>query len=368
LERQPRPNFLEVCSGGLGITAYIYNALFGHFFYYNWLDALPIAFGNYGSTLLTNFFVIGSASRSTYFNMSRFDARLCLEFGQASPVIYLWFVSLPIASGNYGSTGEQLLNCVCYNIFMDNLDLAQYIEQARKSGMSDGDIKQGLLQSGWEENDINQEMSKPSAAVPPPPRPKRIISNPPAVIFAVIFVAVLGYIGAAYYLANYGATSLWPFEASGPVPAFTPQPSLTPTPTQNPESPYESLKYLKVNDVIEGMKVVSIEKFDEARPFGPENAKIVFGRVKRLTGDFEYLDSLCFFADLKISPLPLSDLLNKNGLVCFKNKEAAAEKFNIKPGDKGSATIEIDQYTTMSCGSCRDAPLAHLVNVIEVNK
>lgn len=114
---------------------------------------------------------------------------------------------------------------------MDNLDLIHYVEQARKSGMGDEEIRQGLLQSGWPLNDINEAMMKAPAAVMAEPRPKTMMSRSLAVIFIAVVLIIGGYFAGAYYMANYQDFPLWPFEVSvAPLPIFTPR--STPGPTR----------------------------------------------------------------------------------------------------------------------------------------
>ncbi len=110
---------------------------------------------------------------------------------------------------------------------MDNLDLVHYIEQARKSGMGDEQIKQGLLQGGWQPAQIdeafghefsisNSQFSNKSQIL----SFKSVIHNSLFVIL-VIVIAILGYFALAYYLP------LYPFEqVAAPIPTFTPRPAL----------------------------------------------------------------------------------------------------------------------------------------------
>lgn len=116
---------------------------------------------------------------------------------------------------------------------MQNFDLLNYINQARKSGMADEQIRQGLLQSGWAMNDINEALMNVPAVSAPGFKPKAMMSKTLAVIFIVVGLAVAGYFAGAYYMANYQSFPLWPFEAEVSVPTFTPRPSpvATPDPT-----------------------------------------------------------------------------------------------------------------------------------------
>jgi len=104
--------------------------------------------------------------------------------------------------------------------------LIDYISQARKSGMGDDKIREGLLQLGWTEADVNEAIvNAPSVSVPMP-KPKAMISKSLAVIFAVIVFTVGAYFAGAYYMANYQNLPLWPFETTiEPIPTFTPRPS-----------------------------------------------------------------------------------------------------------------------------------------------
>lgn len=58
-------------------------------------------------------------------------------------------------------------------------NLQQYISQSRQQGMTDEQIRQNLLSSGWSKADINQVMSP--QAVPPPPPSSPVTSPPPNV-------------------------------------------------------------------------------------------------------------------------------------------------------------------------------------------
>ena len=105
-----------------------------------------------------------------------------------------------------------------------NQQLIDYISQARKSGMSDDKIREGLLQSGWVESDINEAMSGAPSANLPLPKPKAMMSKSLALIFLIIAIAIAGYFGGAYYMAKFQSFPLWPFETPiEPLPSFTPR-------------------------------------------------------------------------------------------------------------------------------------------------
>lgn len=91
--------------------------------------------------------------------------------------------------------------------------------------MGDDKIREGLLQVGWPESDINEAMVKAPAGVAPQPRPKAMMSKSLAVIFTVIAIAVAGYFAGAYYMSKFQNFPLWPFEAPVMAPTFTPRPS-----------------------------------------------------------------------------------------------------------------------------------------------
>ena len=121
------------------------------------------------------------------------------------------------------------------------MDLPHYIEQARKSGMADNQIRSGLLQVGWLASDIEEAMmakENPKFEILNPKQspkilnPKTLIPNTVYLIL-ILGIAVAVYAGAAYYLATYQNLPIWPFEVSIPVPTFTPRPSpvATPDPT-----------------------------------------------------------------------------------------------------------------------------------------
>lgn len=109
---------------------------------------------------------------------------------------------------------------------MENLDLTNYIQQARKSGMEDNKIREGLLQAGWpvssiEEATMSKENPKQSLKIQ---NSKTSIHNA-VVVILVLGIAVTGHFAGAYYMANYKNFPLWPFEVSVPVPTFTSRPS-----------------------------------------------------------------------------------------------------------------------------------------------
>ena len=117
-----------------------------------------------------------------------------------------------------------------YNIDMENLDLLHYIEQARKSGMGDEQIRQGLLQGGWQEANINEAMTKTQPVTASQLKSKAMMSKTLAVVFTTITIAVVGYAGAGYYLANYQDLPLWPFEVPVElIPTPTPRPAVLPS-------------------------------------------------------------------------------------------------------------------------------------------
>ena len=113
---------------------------------------------------------------------------------------------------------------------MDNLDLLHYIEEARKSGIGDNKIREGLLQAGWPVSSVEEAMMKAPMADASQSRPKALMSKSLAVIFTVTAIAVAGYFAGAFYTANFQSFPLWPFEVSVPVPIFTPRPSPTAMP------------------------------------------------------------------------------------------------------------------------------------------
>lgn len=122
-----------------------------------------------------------------------------------------------------------------------NVDLNNYVEQARKSGMSDEQIRQGLLQSGWGANDINEAlMGAPAGIAPGGAKPKAMMSKHLAVSFIIITIAVAGYFAGAFYTATYQDFPLWPFEVPVPVPTFTPRPAVRPNPGNNREIYYNN--------------------------------------------------------------------------------------------------------------------------------
>jgi hypothetical protein len=110
---------------------------------------------------------------------------------------------------------------------MENLDLVHYIEQARRSGMEDNKIREGLLRAGWPVSSVEEVMMKAPVADIPQPRPQAPMSKLLAVTFTVTAIAFAGYFAGAYYMANFQNFPLWPFEVSVPVPTFTPRPAVT---------------------------------------------------------------------------------------------------------------------------------------------
>ncbi len=113
---------------------------------------------------------------------------------------------------------------------MANPDLLNYIDQARKSGATDDQIRQGLLQSGWQANDVNEAFMNAPGAAGPQIGGRPMVSKTLLIILAVAALAVGGYFAGAYYMANYQDFYLWPYEAEAPIATFTPRPSPTPTP------------------------------------------------------------------------------------------------------------------------------------------
>ena len=107
---------------------------------------------------------------------------------------------------------------------MDNVNLLQYIQQARKSGMEDNKIREGLLQAGWPVSSVEEAIMKVPVTDIPQPRPRAMMSKSLAVVFTVIAITVAGYFAGAYYMVNFQSFPLWPFEVSVPVPTFTPRP------------------------------------------------------------------------------------------------------------------------------------------------
>ena len=109
---------------------------------------------------------------------------------------------------------------------MDNLDLIHYIEQARKSGMKDNQIREGLIQAGWPVSSVDEAIMKAPSAGVPAVKPRALMPKSLAKIFIIISLAVAGYFAGAYYMTHFQRFPLWPFEASvPPVPTFTPRPS-----------------------------------------------------------------------------------------------------------------------------------------------
>ena len=110
---------------------------------------------------------------------------------------------------------------------MDNIDLLHYIEQARKSGMSDEQIKQGLLQGGWQSADIENAFKSTET-----PNIKTQNSTPKHIFRLMTWVFLIGLAIVAYLAAGY-YFELSPFKQSPPpVPTFTPRPG-RPSPTQS---------------------------------------------------------------------------------------------------------------------------------------
>ena len=93
---------------------------------------------------------------------------------------------------------------------MINEQLLSYVKQARQGGKSDNQIRQELLSSGWQGNDIEETLK-----IKLPIKSLKYS----VLILAVLSIAVVGYFASAYYL------TLWPFEVSAPVSTFTPRPS-----------------------------------------------------------------------------------------------------------------------------------------------
>lgn len=121
-----------------------------------------------------------------------------------------------------------------------NSDLIRYIEEARKSGMGDAQIREELLKTGWQEADVNEAMGG-VLATPSPSRPRASTSKPLLTIMIALLAAIAIYAGAAYYMTNFQDLPLWPFEAPlEPIPSFTPRPSpsaaVLPSPTTLPTS------------------------------------------------------------------------------------------------------------------------------------
>lgn len=107
---------------------------------------------------------------------------------------------------------------------MENLDLTNYIQQVRRSGMGDNKIREGLLQAGWLVSSIEEAMVRVPIVDIPQSKPKAPISKFLVVIFSVT-VTIVGYFAGAYYMANFQGFPLWPFEVSVPVPIFTLRPT-----------------------------------------------------------------------------------------------------------------------------------------------
>ena len=126
---------------------------------------------------------------------------------------------------------------------MLNDQLLSYITQARKSGKIDDQIRQELLGSGWQSNDIEEALKVNFSS--------QKSFKFPVLILAVLGVAIVGYFASAYYFF------LWPFEVSvAPIPINTPESmsSLSPAPTAiqhiKCNSPDHAI-YLQIQDLMQ---------------------------------------------------------------------------------------------------------------------
>lgn len=115
---------------------------------------------------------------------------------------------------------------------MPNPQLTEYITQARKSGISDDQIRQALIQSGWSDRDINEGLL--NSPLISPSLFKKVIKF--VILFAILAV---GYFAVAYYM------TLWPFEADIAIPTLspTPNPSSIVLPDQSSWAPYSNPEY-----------------------------------------------------------------------------------------------------------------------------
>lgn len=112
---------------------------------------------------------------------------------------------------------------------MQNLDLSNYIQQARKSGMGDNKIREGLLQAGWPVSSVEEAIMRAPAVNTLELKPRATMSKSLASMFVITAVTIVGYFGGAYYMANYQSFPLWPFEVPVVVPTFTPRPQVSPS-------------------------------------------------------------------------------------------------------------------------------------------
>ena len=95
---------------------------------------------------------------------------------------------------------------------MANEQLLNYIKQARQSGKNNEQIRQELMNTGWQGNDIDEALK----VNPPIGKSFKFL----VLVLVVVGMAIVGYFASAYYF------TLWPFEVSvAPVPTFTPRPS-----------------------------------------------------------------------------------------------------------------------------------------------
>lgn len=128
-----------------------------------------------------------------------------------------------------------------------NNDLLNFIEQARKSGMRDDQIRQELLQRGWLDADINEALMGGSATVPgleAKPAVRSLTKTLIKIIAVVLVIAVLGaagYFGRSYYMPQVKTyysklqnQSFWPFKSASPVTTPTPSPSQSLSPIVTP--------------------------------------------------------------------------------------------------------------------------------------
>ena len=109
--------------------------------------------------------------------------------------------------------------------------------------MGDDKIREGLLQSGWPEADVNEALTKAPVTETPKVLPKALMPKSLAVIFILIGLAIAGYFGGAYYMAKFQSFPLWPFEVEVPVLTFTPRPSPSNLEAQLPSVPSDWQTY-----------------------------------------------------------------------------------------------------------------------------
>lgn len=100
---------------------------------------------------------------------------------------------------------------------MINNELLTFVEQSRKNGMTNEQIRQSLLNSGWKESDINEALkSTPTFSVPRAQESQLeknfLHRSREAIAISLILISTIGiaYVVSAKFLFN-----LWPFEKVG---------------------------------------------------------------------------------------------------------------------------------------------------------